>query len=88
MKEPEYIEGPKATENFERGIKALFKFPRPPFYSERSSRPLAFETTKGEPPRGGGEVVADVSLSATRLSRLGSFDEAVRLAPSSGILPA
>jgi hypothetical protein len=24
MKEPEYIEGPKALENFERGMKALF----------------------------------------------------------------
>jgi hypothetical protein len=25
MKEPEYIEGPKARENFERGMIALFK---------------------------------------------------------------
>ena len=25
MKEPEYIEGPKATENFEEGMKILFK---------------------------------------------------------------
>jgi hypothetical protein len=25
MKEPEYIEGRKATENFEKGMKALFK---------------------------------------------------------------
>jgi hypothetical protein len=29
MKEPEYIEGPKALENFERGMVALFKVPKP-----------------------------------------------------------
>jgi hypothetical protein len=28
MKEPEYIEGPKAAENFERGMVALFKVPK------------------------------------------------------------
>jgi hypothetical protein len=28
MKEPEYTEGSKATENFERGMKALFKVPK------------------------------------------------------------
>jgi hypothetical protein len=28
MKQPQYIEGPKATENFERGMKALFKVPK------------------------------------------------------------
>jgi hypothetical protein len=28
MKTPEYIEGPKATENFEEGMKALFKVPK------------------------------------------------------------
>jgi len=28
MKQPEYIEGPKARENFERGIIALFKVPK------------------------------------------------------------
>jgi len=28
MKQPEYIEGPKATENFEEGMKALFKVPK------------------------------------------------------------
>jgi hypothetical protein len=28
MKQPEYIEGPKALENFERGMKALFKVPK------------------------------------------------------------
>ena len=28
MKEPEYREGPEAQENFERGMKALFKVPK------------------------------------------------------------
>jgi len=28
MKEPEYIEGPKARANFERGMIALFKVPK------------------------------------------------------------
>jgi len=28
MKQPEYIEGPKARDNFERGMVALFKVPK------------------------------------------------------------
>jgi hypothetical protein len=28
MKQPEYIEGREATENFEEGMKALFKVPK------------------------------------------------------------
>jgi hypothetical protein len=28
MKQPEYIEGPRARENFERGMIALFKVPK------------------------------------------------------------
>ncbi|HEX6821685.1 MAG TPA: hypothetical protein VF123_06495 [Candidatus Sulfotelmatobacter sp.] len=28
MKAPEYIEGAKATENFEEGMKALFRVPK------------------------------------------------------------
>jgi hypothetical protein len=28
MKQPEYAEGPKAQENFERGMKALFQVPK------------------------------------------------------------
>ena len=28
MKQPEYTEGPKATENFEDGMKALFNVPK------------------------------------------------------------
>jgi hypothetical protein len=29
MKTPEYTEGPEALENFERGMTALFKVPKP-----------------------------------------------------------
>jgi hypothetical protein len=29
MKQPEYTEGPEAQENFERGMKALFRVPKP-----------------------------------------------------------
>jgi len=28
MKQPEYREGPEATQNFERGMKALFNVPK------------------------------------------------------------
>jgi hypothetical protein len=28
MKQPEYLEGPKAQENFEEGMKALFSVPK------------------------------------------------------------
>jgi hypothetical protein len=28
MREPDYSEGPQATENFEEGMKALFKVPK------------------------------------------------------------
>jgi hypothetical protein len=28
MKQPEYVEGKKAAENFEEGMKALFKVPK------------------------------------------------------------
>jgi hypothetical protein len=28
MKQPEYVEGPKALENFKRGMIALFKVPK------------------------------------------------------------
>jgi hypothetical protein len=30
VKEPEYIEGPEALENFERGMKAIFQVPKAP----------------------------------------------------------
>lgn len=28
MRQPEYVEGPKATKNFEEGMKALFNVPK------------------------------------------------------------
>jgi hypothetical protein len=28
MKQPKYVEGPEATQNFEEGMKALFKVPK------------------------------------------------------------
>jgi hypothetical protein len=35
MKQPEYIEGPEARENFERGMIALFKVPKTAIGKER-----------------------------------------------------
>ena len=35
MKQPEYIEGPKALENFERGMIALFKVPKGDWRGEK-----------------------------------------------------
>jgi len=51
MKEPEYIEGRKARENFERGMIALFKVPRPAISKARKKgRKL---TTKSKKKRSG-----------------------------------
>jgi len=36
MKTPEYKEGPEARENFERGMKALFKVPKADIVQPRS----------------------------------------------------
>jgi hypothetical protein len=39
---PEYTEGPKAVENFERGMKALFKAPKPePKKEKQQGKPNA-----------------------------------------------
>jgi hypothetical protein len=38
MKQPEYIEGGKATENFEEGMKALFKVPKDRFAKIRPKK--------------------------------------------------
>lgn len=43
MKQPEYIEGPKARENFERGMIALFKVPKLAIGERKKGRKL---TTK------------------------------------------
>jgi hypothetical protein len=37
MKQPEYIEGPEALRNFERGMIALFKVPKPAIGKVRKS---------------------------------------------------
>lgn len=40
MKQTEYTEGPKALENFERGMKALFKVPKgATVQGKKASRP-------------------------------------------------
>jgi hypothetical protein len=40
MKQPEYIEGPKALENFERGMIALFKVPKTAIGPRKKGRKL------------------------------------------------
>jgi hypothetical protein len=39
MKEPEYIEGPKALENFEDGMRAIFKAAKPVKRGKRKATP-------------------------------------------------
>ena len=48
MKQPEYIEGPKATENFEDGMKALFKAPKLPNCSAEKEKREAGGATATE----------------------------------------
>jgi hypothetical protein len=38
MKTPEYREGPEALENFERGMKALFKVPKDDIVQPKKKR--------------------------------------------------
>ena len=53
MKQPEYIEGPKARENFERGMIALFKVPKPAVGTARKKGPQADYKAQTENPRQG-----------------------------------
>jgi len=39
MKTPEYAEGPEAQENFERGMKAVFKVPKAAVISRKKRTP-------------------------------------------------
>jgi hypothetical protein len=39
MKQPEYTEGSKATGNFERGMKALFKAPKVAIVQAKKKKP-------------------------------------------------
>jgi hypothetical protein len=53
MKPPEYIEGPKALENFERGMVALFKVPKPAIGTARKKgRKLATKRKRRKPDKG------------------------------------
>jgi hypothetical protein len=38
MKTPEYIEGPKALENFERGMKGMFQVPKDTAPTKKKAR--------------------------------------------------
>jgi hypothetical protein len=40
MKQPEYIEGPEALENFKRGMIALFKVPKTAIGERKKGRKL------------------------------------------------
>jgi hypothetical protein len=50
MKKPEYIEGPKARENFERGMIALFKVPKTAIGSGRKRGRKLATPRKGKKP--------------------------------------
>jgi hypothetical protein len=41
MKQPEYREGPEAQENFEQGMKALFKVPKAAIVPRKKRTPQA-----------------------------------------------
>jgi hypothetical protein len=53
MKTPEYIEGPKALENFERGMIALFKVPKTAIGTARKKgRKLTTKRKSKKPDKG------------------------------------
>ena len=53
MKEPEYTEGPKALENFERGMIALFKVPKTAIGKARKKgRKLTTKPKRKRPDKG------------------------------------
>jgi len=53
MKQPEYIEGPEARENFERGMIALFKVPKLAIGKERKKgRKLTTKRKSRKPDKG------------------------------------
>lgn len=61
MKKPEYIEGPKALENFERGMESLFQVPKksnPPKKKARKKRAKTDQSRSSEsgPSRDSGEA--------------------------------
>ena len=46
MKQPEYREGPEATENFERGMKALFNVPKAAIVQAKKKKPKSSSLRK------------------------------------------
>ena len=53
MKQPEYIEGPKSRENFERGMIALFKVPKDAIGTARKEgRKLTAPRKRKKPDKG------------------------------------
>jgi hypothetical protein len=52
MKQPEYIEGPKALENFERGMIALFKVPKTAIGPRKKGRKLSTARKKKRSDKG------------------------------------
>jgi len=56
MKQPEYTEGPKATENFERGMVALFKVPKTAVLktNKQAKKPASLRKTKRSAHQGNG----------------------------------
>ena len=49
MKEPEYIEGPDALENFERGMKAIFQVSKADIVSLKKKNAKQPKATSREP---------------------------------------
>jgi hypothetical protein len=49
MKQPEYTEGPKALENFKRGMIALFKVPKKAIGGRKRGRKLTAPRKKKRP---------------------------------------
>jgi hypothetical protein len=47
MKEPEYIEGPEALENFEDGMRTIFKAAKPIKRGKKKATPFSVFATRG-----------------------------------------
>jgi hypothetical protein len=48
MKKPEYSEGPKALENFERGMKSLFQVPKDAVKGKKKARKKRAKSGQGQ----------------------------------------
>jgi len=51
MKQPEYTEGPEALENFQEGMKALFKAPKVPIVDLKKKNAKQSKATSHEEKR-------------------------------------